>query len=432
MRLSILVCSTHNRYNTFLPKILDQLFGQLKQLSPEQQKEVEIITLIDNKTIMLGTKRNNLIDISRGDYIAFVDDDDRVASDYLSSLLEATSEGKDVATGVRIDVITFIASVSINGEQPKPCHYSPSYEADFNKPDSYHRLPNHIMCIRRELAEIVRFKPILYGEDSDYSKRLKPLIETEFHIEKTLYFYDYNIETTEAQEHQREKLQAQRNKALCDVVILSNAKTPALKELTQQTIHTLMYSEKAGTFNIIIIEQADVSYPKTQTIHIPGEFNYNQFANIGILKGRAPFICVANNDLLFQQGWFSEMMRQKASPVMSPKNPGDRRQADIRVAEGGYEVGRHFSGWCFVIRRTTWEMIGGLDEDFPFWCADNATVEQLKAIHVSPVLVPNSLVRHLASQTLATLGQIEKEEKTTTQVRKFNQKYNQNLFNLGI
>jgi len=180
MKLSILVCSTHNRYNTFLPKILDQLFGQLKQLDPESQKEVEILTLIDNKTIMLGTKRNNLIDISKGDYLVFVDDDDRVSNDYISSLLEATANDADV--------ITFIAAVSLNGEPPKPCHYSSMYESDYNEPDSYHRLPNHIMCVKRELAEQVYFKPILYGEDSDYSQRLKPLLKTEQAINRILYF----------------------------------------------------------------------------------------------------------------------------------------------------------------------------------------------------------------------------------------------------
>lgn len=422
MKLSILVCSTHNRYNTFLPKILDQLFGQLKKLDPELQKQVEILALIDNKTIMLGTKRNNLIDISKGDYLAFVDDDDRIADDYLLSLFLATETDPDV--------ITFIASVSLNGEPPKPCHYSSTYEADYNEPGSYHRLPNHIMCVRRELAETIRFKPILYGEDSDYSKRLKPLINTEFHIGKTLYFYDYNIETTEAQEYQREKL-LEQNRSMCDVVILSNAKTEALKAMTQQTINTLRISERPGKFNIIVIEQTTATYPRTQTIHMPGEFNYNKFANLGVRKGCAPIICIANNDLVFTRGWFTEMCKVKAK-VMSPKNPGDKRQGNISLSEGGYEVGRHFSGWCFVMQRRIWEQIGGFDEDFPFWCADNATVEQLKAINISPVLIPNSVVKHLASETLKTLPKPEQNEITTAQVRKFNRKYNQNLFNLGV
>jgi GT2 family glycosyltransferase len=422
MKLSILVCSTHKRYKTFLPAILDHLFGQLEKLSESDRKEVEILTLIDNKTIMLGTKRNYLIDISKGEYLAFVDDDDRLADDYLQSLLEAT----DSCT----DVITFYVMVSLNGEKPKPCYYSINYQEDHNTEDSYHRLPNHIMCVRRELAEQVLFKPILYGEDSDYSQRLKPLLKTEYSIHRILYFYDYNIETTEAQEYQREKLRQQRDRALCDVIILSNAKSEEIRNMTQEAVNTLLASEKPGIFNPIVVEQTEAIYTGAQTIHLPGEFNYNRFANLGVLKGRAPWICIANNDLLFQRGWFHEMMRPKAD-VMSPKNPGDKRQEDIRIPQKGFVNGRHFSGWCFVMKRSVWEKIGGLDEDFPFWCADNATVEQLRAAGIAPMLVPASQVRHLASMTLKTVDRTTHEELTINQVRKFNQKYNQNLFNLG-
>lgn len=422
MKLSILVCSTHNRYKTFLPAILDQLFGQYEKLEDSKKREVEILTLVDNKTIMLGTKRNNLIEISKGEYLVFVDDDDRLSEDYIESILDATDSCADV--------ITFTVMVSLNGEDPKPCHYSINYQEDYNTPEAYHRLPNHIMAVRRELAEHVWFKPVLYGEDSDYSKRLQPFLKTEYAINKVLYHYDYNIDTTEAQEHQREKLDQIRDKALCDVVILSDAKNAKLEATTRQAIQTLFRSERPGTFNVIVVEQSAVNYPVPQTLHLSGEFNYNKFANIGLAKGRAPWLCVANNDLIFEQGWFTELLKI-GDDVMSPKNPGDPRQANVITPQGGYMVGRHFSGWCFVMKRSVWEKIQGFDEDFPFWCADNATVEQLKAIKTQCTLVPASKVKHLASETLRTLPEDEKRAKTILQVKKFNRKYNQNLFNLG-
>lgn len=62
----------------------------------------------------------------------------------------------------------------------------------------------------------------------------------------------------------------------------------------------------------------------------------------------------------------------------------------------------------------------------------NSTVEQLKALKITPALVPNSHVQHLASETLKTLSKPEQNELTSIQVRKFNRKYNQNLFNLGV
>lgn len=424
MKLTINVCSTHTRYRTFLPQILEQLFSQWEKLPENDRKQVEIVALIDNRSMTVGEKRNRLTTASKGDYISFVDDDDRVSDDYIGQLLKATATGADV--------ITFLVSVSLNGGIPKPCHYSKNYEKDYNTENEYHRLPNHIMCIRRELAVKVPFKEVTFAEDSDFATRLKPLLKTEHQIKATLYHYDWNVRTTEAQEHLRLGIKPTPEvKALCDVIILSNAKTNALKAMTQRAIDTLLASEKPGIFNPIVMEQSQISYSNAQTIWCPNDFNYNKFANSGIRRGSAPWVCVANNDLRFVWSWFHQMMRLKAD-VMSPKNPGDKRQADILSPQKGYTVGRHFSGWCFVMKRTIWEQIGGLDEDFPFWCADNATVEQLKAISIQPMLVPASQVQHLASVTLKTLDKAEHNELTTAQVRKFNRKYKQNLFKLVI
>lgn len=192
MRLSILVCSTQNRYNNFLLKILDQLFSQCAALPLHLWSEVEVITVIDNKTRMLGTKRNDLLNMAQGDYVVFVDDDDRVSDDYVQQLLDAVTVGADI--------ITFEVEVSLNGNHPKPCYYDMRYKADYNLPDSYHRLPNHIMAVKRELALATKYQDILKGEDADYSKRLAPLLKTQHIIEKVLYYYDYSDVTTETQQ----------------------------------------------------------------------------------------------------------------------------------------------------------------------------------------------------------------------------------------
>ena len=136
IKLSVLVPSVSERRESFLPKSLNSLYCQLESLPKEIQEEIEILYLVDNKTIMLGDKRNMLIDICKGEYISFVDDDDRITDDYLITLYEATKSG--------CDSIVFQASVSINGESPKICYYSKDYPRDFNSNDAYFRLPNHI------------------------------------------------------------------------------------------------------------------------------------------------------------------------------------------------------------------------------------------------------------------------------------------------
>jgi len=194
MKLSILVCSVLNRRDTFLPLILEELNNQTYD-----KLDVEVICVVDNKTRMLGIKRNDLVNMAQGDYVAFVDDDDKLSPDYVTELLKAI----DICDGA--DVINFIVNVSLNGSPFKPCYYSVEHKHDFNRDDSYHRLPNHIMCIKREFCVNTPYQPILYGEDSAFSKDLAPKIKKEYDILKVLYEYHYNQITTETQQHLKHK-----------------------------------------------------------------------------------------------------------------------------------------------------------------------------------------------------------------------------------
>jgi len=136
---------------------------------------------------------------------------------------------------------------------------------------------------------------------------------------------------------------------------------------------------------------------------------------------------VANNDLIFHDGWLHGLLAAN-HPVVSPKNPGDMRQADVTKNTAGFTNGRHFSGWCFMVKRYIWERIGGFDPDFEFWCADDAVIEQLKAIGQAPMLVPGSTVQHLTSVTLDQAVTLDRDDLTWKFVDLFNRKYHQNKF----
>lgn len=425
MKLSILIPTVHNRRNTFLPRILEQVYSQYDKLSTEEQKEVEILVLMDNKTIMLGDKRNLMVEQAQGEYVVFVDDDDRISNDYIKSILEATKENTDV--------ITFLVEVSLNGGESKTCHYSKDYAKDYNDENNYYRLPNHICAVKKSIAETVLFPSVLYGEDSGYSKKLKPLLNTEIKINKVLYSYDFNTETTETQMYLKNNRSYKKVKAhiphILDLIILSNAKDSKFKEMTQNTIDTALQTSKDYHIQIFVMEQnQNVNYNNATTINYDGEFNYNAVANLGISQGDSPYVMVANNDLIFKEDWLFNLLKAN-HPVVSPKCPKDLRQKPFIENTIGYEVARHFSGWCFMLKRHVWEEIGGLDEDFKFWCADNATVKQLQEKGYTPMIVPSALVEHLGSQTLKTLNVEDKKEMTHNQVKKYNKKYDDNLFN---
>jgi len=300
--LSVLICSTHTRWKTYGQAIQQQIWGQHDALPAADQARVEIIMVTDNKQLMLGAKRNAMVDIAQGRYIAFVDDDDRLDDEYLPALLEA-------ATGSDADVITFQVSVSINGADPRICYYSKNFAADRNLPDRYERLPNHLMCVKRDLAAKVAFPHLPHGEDAGYAKQLAPLLTSELPIPRVLYHYDYCDATTETQQYKRNRMRPRRNREpLVDVIILSNAANNTLRRMTQATVNGVMHTTEQP-LNIIVMEQAPkVTYRDTVTITMQDEFNYNRFANRGAACGRAPWILVCNNDLLFHPGWLDELL----------------------------------------------------------------------------------------------------------------------------
>ena len=420
--LTVLICSTHTRWDNFGQSIQKQIWPQYQSLSAEDQSRVEIIMLTDNKKLMLGDKRNVMVDIAQGRYVVFVDDDDRIEPDYLSTLLEA------IGASPGVDVITFYASVTLNGGPAKICRYSTGWDCDHNTADEYHRLPNHICCVKRELARKVSYPSILYGEDSGYSKLLAPLLTTERAINRVLYHYDFSEATTETQTREATVIRRREQPPLVDIVFLSNAKTDEMREMAQHAVDTCVAGANALPVNVTVVEQQPgVGYDNAQTIYQPGPFRYNAFANLGIDQGSAEWVAVANSDLVFTNGWLHALLAADY-PFVSPKEPSDYRQQGITENTVGDVTGAHLSGWFFMMRRELWERIGGFDECVDFWCSDDVVIEQCRALGILPMLVPGSTVKHLGSKTFQTEDRSKFDDMTWAQIKKFSDKYGPHRF----
>jgi hypothetical protein len=207
-----------------------------------------------------------------------------------------------------------------------------------------------------------------------------------------------------------------------DVVMLSNASDGDLRQMTQRAVDTCLAGKGNVPANMVVIEQEPgVTYRGAdRTVHMPGEFNFNRFLNRGTSFGNAEWILCATNDLIFHDGWLSALLSADY-PVVSPKCPREPRQARITENTFGTQTGVHFSGWCFMIRREIWQRIEGFDDFVSFWCSDDVVIEQLKAVGIAPMLVPDSRVEHLQSATLARHPY--PYELTWRQIEIFNQKY---------
>ena len=206
--LSVLIPATPDRKPDFTFLMLSlstQVWGGLSLIQHVKVSEtmtkrvylsedgvVEVVLLIDDKQMTIGQKRQMLYESASGKYSFQIDSDDLIADNAIELILKAIDENPDV------DVISFCEKCLINGVEYKS-RFSNEYadwEGEGNELLSdgfhFHRTIFYKCVIKTELAKQVPFKPIRFGEDHEFAKDLKPLIQTERHIPEQLYHYIHN------------------------------------------------------------------------------------------------------------------------------------------------------------------------------------------------------------------------------------------------
>lgn len=185
IKLSILVPTVPSRIDNYFPRIINQLNKQVGD-----RKDIEIIGLFDNKRKTTGSKRQDLLNIARGEYVVFVDDDDRVSDNYISSIMEA------IQINPGVDCIVFHASIRINGGASRICKFSIAYDYQNLPNGEMLRKPSHIMVWRAAIAKKHAFADMVHGEDVNWVNRAIRDINTQHCIDRVLYHYDANYSTT--------------------------------------------------------------------------------------------------------------------------------------------------------------------------------------------------------------------------------------------
>jgi len=182
--LSILTPAIWNRESAkFLAAAISEQIGSAP---------VEHLVLFDNRARSIGAKRQALVDIARGEYVAFVDDDDDISPDYVERLLKAAQTGADV--------ITFRQRAIYNGLESEVHFGINNQDGPFNPGGITLRAPWHVCAWKRERVADCLFSESNYAEDLVWCMQARKRARTAHHIDEVLHTYRHDAATTAAPE----------------------------------------------------------------------------------------------------------------------------------------------------------------------------------------------------------------------------------------
>lgn len=174
-------------------------WDRLQALTAEIERQigdlpVEHLVLMDNRRRSIGRKRDALLRAARGEYIAFVDDDDAIRPEYIAQILGAIqADAPDVVTFQQLAVVDGVRGVIEFrlGQRNEPFRSTSDGHA-------VKRCAWHVCAWRRDLAICSHFPDSNYGEDIAFAGPLNAMAKTEAHIPQILHEYRYAAEISEA------------------------------------------------------------------------------------------------------------------------------------------------------------------------------------------------------------------------------------------
>jgi len=193
MQLSILIPSIPSRW-----AIAQKLYTKISKMC--EGKDIEILLFLDNKKRSVGAKRDALVQMSRGKYFMFVDDDDDLIS--VDEIYQATFQDVDVITFKQLSVspnkdkTPFVVTFGLGNENEinvnrQMTTITETVFSDCKRP------PYHI-CAWNQTFKKYRFPESSYGEDWEWVQQCIAEAKTEIFIDKILHRYNYDQNVSEA------------------------------------------------------------------------------------------------------------------------------------------------------------------------------------------------------------------------------------------
>ena len=194
--LSVLVPSLRSRLSP-LGTILEKIEAQIGP-----RMDVEVLSIVDLKTMTLGRKRNLLMDMAVGKYLTFVNDDDDISPKWLEIITENLEAAPDV------DVLSIRAEckkrTSVFSEWENSHFMATTLRCPevalqlIGKPGLFIHKPCMWCVWRSDLARTARFPDQTWGEDTAWMHAVCANAKTERVVPSVIYCYYADDTVSEA------------------------------------------------------------------------------------------------------------------------------------------------------------------------------------------------------------------------------------------
>lgn len=166
---------------------LDMSMDIARSMLNEYSMDIQTqFVFVDQKNKGLSGARNTGIAIAKGDYISFLDSDDKILPDYFAHLLPMIDENN-------YDIIDFDL-INSNDELLSTRKYT---EEDVSDTNSIFRAGNWFCCCRAFKKDIIgksRFVPSIYYEDLAFTPSIYLKAKNTIHLDVPVYWYRLNQE----------------------------------------------------------------------------------------------------------------------------------------------------------------------------------------------------------------------------------------------
>jgi GT2 family glycosyltransferase len=177
---------------------------------------------------------------------------------------------------------------------------------------------------------------------------------------------------------------------------------------------------------------------------------YGSAVNRVLRGGASEMVCISNADLLPSPGALAELtavaQREPQAGMVGPVFGGDTDRYHAKLPSGFAMLGRIFvgsfmrgavpslspgeikevgqpSGACFVVRRDTWEQIGGFDEGFFLWYEDVDLAKRLHDAGYHNLVVGSAQVGHAGAGSFRQVGRRRLQAIRLASVRRYIEKH---------